>query len=103
MIAEFAITIISKPDKYAIFRCKIKMPGYRLTNGPVALFFFKTSKYADISSQAELCRLGNNRFKKMYAKNFYEGLFFQAVKLLCNDKKKITGCQLPVSGNRNRY
>ena len=69
------------------------MAGYGLTDSPETLFFFKTAQDSKVRSKTELWALRKRRNKKSDAKKQYDGLFFQKIRLLCNDKKKITGYQ----------
>jgi hypothetical protein len=76
------------------------MAGYSLTDSPKTLFFFKAAQDSKVCCKTELGLLRKGRNKKKDAKKQYNGLFFQSVKLLCNDKKKTTGYQFQVTGNR---
>jgi hypothetical protein len=93
VVAEFAITGIRKQKICAILWRKIKMAGYSLADGPKALFFYKAAQNGKVRSKTELRALRKGWNKKSDAKKQYDGLFFQKIRLLCNDKKKITGYQ----------
>ena len=78
------------------------MSGYCLPDSPEVLLFGKIVQDRKVCGKAELCRLREGRNKKQQAKKLYDNYFFQAVKLLCNVKKKITGYPFQVTGNKTK-